>query len=189
MLRGGVWVVKADAGALGRRRVSRATRSRRRTRDRWVRGPSVSRACRQAPVARSATVWMAKARRLKQTSRLARCCWPWPKLCSRVAAVLEHVEALVLDLPARPCAGGELGHGLARDRQIGDEAVAVGELALRVADLDRQPVDRERLLVGPQRDVAEPAVGMGRVGAPAPEALDVLVEFDAGEILLDGLMG
>jgi len=30
---------------------------------------------------------------------------------------------------------------------------------------------------------------MGRVGAPAPEALDVLVEFDAGEILLDGLMG
>src|SRR3954447_25936538 len=75
-----------------------------------------------------------------------------------VAAVLEHVEALVLDLPARPCAGGELGHGLARDRQIGDEAVAVGELALRVADLDRQPVDRERVLVGPQRDVAEPAV-------------------------------
>jgi len=27
------------------------------------------------------------------------------------------------------------------------------------------------------------------VGAPAPDALDVLVEFDAGEILLDGLMG
>ena len=135
-------------------------------------------------------MWMAKARRLKQTSRACEVLLAMAEVVLEVvAAVLEHVEALVLDLPARPCAGGELGHGLARDRQIGDEAVAVGELALRVADLDRQPVDRERVLVGPQRDVAEPAVGMGRVGAPAPEALDVLVEFDAGEILLDGLMG
>ena len=55
-------------------------------------------------------------------------------------------------------------------------------------DLDRQPVDRKRVLAGAQRDVAEPAVGMGRVGAPAPKALDMLVEFDAGEVLLDGLM-
>jgi hypothetical protein len=30
---------------------------------------------------RSATVWNAKASRLRMARTAERCCWPWPKLC------------------------------------------------------------------------------------------------------------
>src|SRR5260221_1396701 len=63
-----------------------------------------------------------------------------------VAVVLENVEALVLDLPARPAAGREFGDVIPVDREVGDEAVAVGQLALGVGDLDLQPVDRHGVI-------------------------------------------
>src|SRR5271157_2247616 len=66
-----------------------------------------------------------------------------------VALVFENVEGFVLDLPPRPAAGCELNDVFAADRQIGDEAVAIGRLALGVADLDFKPVDLERIIAGP----------------------------------------
>src|SRR4051812_45195015 len=96
--------------------------------------------------------------------------------------------ALVFDLPPRPSAGRKLGHSLADNREIGDKAVAVGDLALGVQDLDHQPVDGQRLLVAAQRHPAEPAVAMGEALLAALDLLDVLLRFDAREVLLDGLM-
>jgi hypothetical protein len=43
-----------------------------------------------------------------------------------IAVVLEDVECFVLDLPAGAAASDEVGDGLSVDRQVGDEAVAVG---------------------------------------------------------------
>jgi hypothetical protein len=42
-----------------------------------------------------------------------------------IAVVLQNIEAFVLDLPARPATGGQIGHRVGADGQIGDEAVAV----------------------------------------------------------------
>src|SRR3954453_2111821 len=56
---------------------------------------------------------------------------PVPEVVLQVIApVLEHIEALVFDLPPGPSAGRKLGHSLADNREIGDKAVAVGDLAL-----------------------------------------------------------
>ena len=62
-----------------------------------------------------------------------------------VAPGLENVERLVLDLPARPAAGGQFDDRVAIHRQISDEAVAIGNRPLCIGDLDLQPVDRHRL--------------------------------------------
>ena len=97
----------------------------------------------------SQTVWIAKASRFKATRMAARFCFPWPKLCSRFTLVLENVEGFVLDLPPRPAAGCEFNDVFAVDRQFGDEAIAIGRLALGVEDLDLKPVDLERIIAGP----------------------------------------
>src|SRR5271165_3811699 len=66
-----------------------------------------------------------------------------------VALVFENVEGFVLDFPPRPAARCEFDDVFAADRQIGDEAVAIGRLALGIADLDLKPVDLERIIAGP----------------------------------------
>jgi hypothetical protein len=45
-----------------------------------------------------------------------------------VTVGLEHVEGLVLDLPAGAAAGGQFGDGVGRDREIRNEAVVVSAL-------------------------------------------------------------
>ena len=52
-----------------------------------------------------------------------------------VSVGLEHVESLVLDLPACATAGGQLGDGVGRDREIRDEAVVIGAFTLAIEDL------------------------------------------------------
>ena len=59
-----------------------------------------------------------------------------------VAAVLEDVEGLVLDLPAGAAAGGEFDDVVGADGQIGDPAVAVGGLAPGVDNPDLDRVER-----------------------------------------------
>ena len=49
-----------------------------------------------------------------------------------VALVLQNVERLVLDLPPGPATGGKFDDGVGTDRQIGNEAVAIGGLAAGV---------------------------------------------------------
>ena len=73
-----------------------------------------------------------------------------------VALGLQDVEALVLDLPPCPAARRQLGDGRGADRQVGDEAVAVGELARAVEDLDLQSVDGQGLGAIAQRHVFHP---------------------------------
>jgi hypothetical protein len=57
-----------------------------------------------------------------------------------VALVLQYIERLVLDLLSGPAAGGQFDDSVGTDRQIDDEAVAVGDLALGIDDLDFEPV-------------------------------------------------
>jgi hypothetical protein len=77
-----------------------------------------------------------------------------------VALVLQNVEGLVLDLPPGPATGAKFDDGIGTDRQIGDEAVAVGGLAASVDDLDLEPVDDQRIAPVAQRDNMEPAIAV-----------------------------
>src|SRR5713226_2007313 len=99
-----------------------------------------------------------------------------------VALGLERVESLVLDLPAGSAAGGEFDDVGAIDRQIGDEAVAVGDLAGGVDDLYREPVDAHGILAVAQGQIAQPAVDMAKALLAAFDRFDPLAEFDAGEL-------
>ena len=98
-----------------------------------------------------------------------------------IAVVLEHVEGLVLDLPARSAGRGELGDIGLVDPQVCDEAVPVGHLAGRVDNLDLEPVDQERILAVADRDAAQPAVAVGLDVAALLDALLVLRRLDPGE--------
>ena len=69
----------------------------------------------------------------------------------------QGVEGLVLDFPPRPSGGGEVFDVVGVDRQIGDEAIAIGDLAVGIADGDFQPVDLERILAVADRQAQHPA--------------------------------
>src|SRR3954468_1413769 len=115
--------------------------------------------------------------------------FPMPKVVfEMVAVVLQNIEAFVLDLPTRPATGGQFGHRVAADLEVGDEAVAVGDGAGGVDDLDHEPVDGHGLGIAAQRNVAQPAVA---IVEPLPAALDLTAQrrqLDAGEVFLDRLM-
>ena len=55
-----------------------------------------------------------------------------------VAVVLQDIEAFVLDLPAGAATGGQFGHRVGADLEVGDEAVAVCDGAGGVDDLDHR---------------------------------------------------
>src|SRR5258708_5877911 len=78
-----------------------------------------------------------------------------------VDAALENVEGLVLDLPSGAAAGGEFGHGLGGDRQVGHEAVEVSSRSLGIADLDGEAIDVEGIVGIAQWHAGEPAVDAG----------------------------
>ncbi len=59
-----------------------------------------------------------------------------------VALGFEDIEGFVLDFPACASGVGEIGDIVGVDGQIGDEAVAIGDLAPDVLDDQFQPVDR-----------------------------------------------
>src|SRR3954447_9815999 len=147
-----------------------------------MRGPSVVRALRHPPSARSHTVWIANASRLRQASSADRCAVPWPKLCSRwwppVLSTLKLSFSIFHRARPHPPARRKLGHAAGVHRQVGHEAVAVRDRARRIQDLDLKPVDREPLRITPQRHVAEPAVAMGEALLAALDPLDVLGEVD-----------
>ena len=105
---------------------------------------------------------------------------PCPKFVFEVVAVgLQDVEGLVLDLPAGTPAGGDGGGGVLRDGKVGDEAVAVGHLAVGLGDLDLQPVDGERVGAVAQRHAIHPAIAMAAPGRAPAHGLAHLVQHDA----------
>ncbi len=57
-----------------------------------------------------------------------------------IAVVFQHVEGLVLDLPASPGAGRSLHHVVGRHRQAGHEGAIVGDLSLSIGEGDTDPV-------------------------------------------------
>src|SRR5687768_9968198 len=90
------------------------------------REPIFSIALCQRSSARSQTVWKAKARRFRDTNTAERLAFPVPEIVfEMVAVVLQDIEAFVLDLPARPATGGQIGHRVGADFEVGDEAIAV----------------------------------------------------------------
>ncbi len=88
-----------------------------------------------------------------------------------VALGFEHVEALVLDLPAGAATSGEVGNIVRGDGQRGDPGILVGDLAGAIDDLERQPVDDERVLAVTDRDALEPAIAVGLKTAPLLDPL------------------
>ena len=83
-----------------------------------------------------------------------------------VAVIFHHVEAFVLDLPARPAAGDDFGDILFRDGQAGDPCHGVFGAALCIDDFEADPVDEHGVLAVAQRYGLEPAVAE-RVGGLA----------------------
>src|SRR5499427_5309742 len=61
-------------------------------------------------------------------------------------------------------AGRKFGDIVRPDRQVGDETVAVGDLAIAIDDLDFKPVDLKGILAAAQGDVVEPAVAENVMG-------------------------
>ena len=78
-----------------------------------------------------------------------------------VTVVLQCVEVFVLDLPAGATTGGQSGHIGLIDRQIGNKAVAIGDLAVRIDDFDLQPIDQQSVLAVADRHAFHPAIAMG----------------------------
>src|SRR3982751_533186 len=141
-------------------------------------------ALRQARTLSVATVWKAKARRLKVTRRLGKGELAVAEIVLEVVAVgLEDVEGLVLDLPPGAAAGGEVGDRAGGDGQISDEGIVIGAVSRAVEDLDGEPVDAEGIGAGAQRYRGEPAVDIGDALAALADDLAMLREVDAGEIL------
>src|SRR4051812_27316603 len=105
-----------------------------------------------------------------------------------VALVLQNVERLVLDLPPGPATGGKFDDSVGTDRQIGDEAVAIGGLAAGVDDLDLEPVDDERIAPVAQRDIMEPAIAMDEALLAALEGLLQPRQIGTGQVFLDQRM-
>jgi len=73
--------------------------------------------------------------------------------------------------------GGDLSGSFPGHGQIGDEAVAVGHLAIRPDDLDLQPVDGERVLAVPERHVFHPTIAMDALGRSGAHGLAEAVEL------------
>jgi hypothetical protein len=74
-----------------------------------------------------------------------------------VSLGLENVERFVFNLPASTAAGGEFSDIVGSNREVGDEAVAIGDFAAGVDDLDLESIDEEAIFAAAQRNVADPA--------------------------------
>jgi len=105
-----------------------------------------------------------------------------------VAAGLENVEGLVLDLPSGSAAGGQFGNGFSGHRQVGHEGIVIGPSPLGIQNLDGKPVDDQSVLGIPQRNLIQPAVDEGTFLAGLMDDLTMLGEFGAVEIFGDRLV-
>lgn len=58
-----------------------------------------------------------------------------------IAVGFENVEGFVFDFPAGAAEGNSFDDIVGTDWKIGDETVAIGDLAVTIADFDFEPVD------------------------------------------------
>ena len=127
-----------------------------------------------------------------------------PEVVSQVIAVVfQHVEALVLDLPAGSRASRNLDHVVRGEWQTGHEGTVIRNFSLVIGDGDPQPVNRERILLPhrrrpvrgdpglavAQRNRSDPAAAIGQAALAGP-ALDhhALVQRRAIHILIQRLV-
>ena len=100
----------------------------------------------------------------------------------------QGVERLVLDFPPRPSGGGEFLDVVGVDRQIGDEAVAIGDLAVGIADDDFQPIDFERVLAVANGHARHPAPSVGEALFSTLHGLGQRRNLDADQVLVSRLV-
>ena len=93
----------------------------------------------------------------------------------------QGVERLVLDFPPCSSGGGEVLDVVGVDRQVGNEAVARGDLAIGVADDDFQPIDVERVLAVADGHARHPAPSVGEALFSALDDLGQRRNFDADQ--------
>ena len=102
-----------------------------------------------------------------------------------IAVIFHHVEGLVLDLPARPAGGGDIGDVGFADRQAGHPGDGILDAAATVENLERDPVDQRGVLAIAQGNPGDPPIAAGldrlaladRFGVPLGlGAVDEIVE-------------
>ena len=101
----------------------------------------------------------------------------------------EGVECLVLDLPPRPSCGGEVLGGVGVDRQVGDEAVAIGDLVVAIADDDFEPIDVERVLAVADGHALHRSPSVGEALFPPLDGFGQRRNFDADQIFVKSSCG
>ena len=101
---------------------------------------------------------------------------------------LQGVERLVLDFPPRSSGGGEVLDVVGVDWQIGDEAVAISDFAVGIADDDFQPIDVERVLAVANGHAGHPSPGVSKALFSALHGLGQRRNVDADQVLVSGLV-
>jgi len=129
------------------------------------------------PVARFAHRTTGEGQQIEDREHRRQMLFAATEIVLEVAALgFQDIECLVLDLPSGAAGGGEVGDIFPADLRIGDETVTISRFPGVVADLDRQPVDRHRLLVAARRHAGEPSVAAGGPFLSVPDAIDAFVE-------------
>jgi hypothetical protein len=75
------------------------------------------------------------------------------------------------------------------DREVGDETVAVGDLAIGVDDLDLEPVDQEAIVAATQGNIVDPTIAEKAAGLAAPDRFLMGGKLDPGNVFGNQRMG
>jgi hypothetical protein len=105
-----------------------------------------------------------------------------------VAVIFHHVEGLVLDLPARPAAGGDFGDARLVDRQAGHPGDGIFDAAVAVENLQTDPVDQHGVLAVAQRNTLDPAITAGLDRLALADFFFVTLGLGAGDEIVERLV-
>jgi len=128
-----------------------------------------------------------KRQQIQQDKQLRQMLFAMPEVVLQmIAVVLQHIEALVFDLPAGARASRNFDHVVRCHRQTGHESAIVGRFSLGIDDADPEPVDGQRVFSVAQRNALDPAVVIDQAMLAGPafghrvlvqrRALDKLVQ-------------
>jgi len=107
-----------------------------------------------------------------------------------VAFGFQYIECLIFDFPSGTTAGGQFGDIVGADRKISDEAIAIGDGAAGVENLDLEPVDLQGIVAVAQRDILDPTVTVDDFDLTALDRFFVALKIDPGDVFLDqGMRG
>ena len=82
-----------------------------------------------------------------------------------ISIIFYYIERLVFYFPFCATAGGGFGDIAGNDGKIGNETVAIGDLAgVGVADFDVEPVDIKGIFAVAQGHLVDPAIAIDETG-------------------------